>query len=55
MAIYDPTLMQAAGFDPFTQIEDLRSRTDIQRERITFGSLGAIAAIIGLVYILFGD
>jgi hypothetical protein len=55
MAIYDPALFQAAGFDPFTTIDEVRSATDIQRERITFGSFGAIAAIIALVYILFGD
>jgi hypothetical protein len=85
MAIYDPALMQAAGFDPFATIDDLRSRVDIQndamdprlfeaagldpyakidevrsgvdiqRQQITFASLGVIAAIVSVVYILFGD
>jgi len=51
----DPRLFSAAGLDPYATIDDIRSATDIRNEQITYASVGVLAAIVAIVYILFGD
>ena len=55
MELLDPRLFSAAGLDPYATIDEIRSADDIRNQRITYGSLGALAAIIAIAYILFGD
>jgi len=55
MEILDPRLFSAAGLDPYATIDEVRSATDIRNEQITYASVGVLAAIVAIVYILFGD